>query len=64
MLKEAEASVDENTKRSLRFWELLGGKKGVKCEERTETKLLHVTVTVVLHARVHDCDCSDLPCSS
>ncbi len=32
VLKEEERAVNENTKKNTEFWDMLGGKKGVKCE--------------------------------
>ena len=31
MLKEEDRAATDNTKKSNEFWEMLGGKKGVKC---------------------------------
>ena len=35
-LKEEESKINQNTRKDATFWELLGGKKGVKCESVTQ----------------------------
>ena len=32
VLKEEEREINENSKKSNDFWDMLGGKKGVKCK--------------------------------
>ncbi len=33
VLKEEERAVNENTKKNTDFFDMIGGKKGVKCEQ-------------------------------
>lgn len=37
VLKEEESAINSNTRKDIAFWELLGGKRGVKGKDDTHT---------------------------